>query len=170
MGYKWIGAVLVVAGCGGFGFSLARETLRQEALLRGLLTSLELMENEIRCRLTPLPQLCALAARGRNGALHAFFLSLGADLEKGTASQAQQCVSNILEQQKDLPVPVKRVLRQLGASLGRFDLEGQLKGLRACQTACRRELGELERNRELRLRSYRTLGLCAGAALAVLLI
>ena len=47
MGYKWIGAVLVVAGCGGFGFSLARETLRQEALLRGLLTSLELMENQI---------------------------------------------------------------------------------------------------------------------------
>ena len=114
MGYKWIGAVLVVVGCGGFGFSLARETLRQEALLRGLLTSLELMENEIRCRLTPLPQLCALAARGRNGALRAFFLSLGADLEKGTASGPQQCAARILEQQKDLPVPVKRVLRQLG--------------------------------------------------------
>ena len=90
MGYKWIGAVLVVAGCGGFGFSLARETLRQEALLRGLLTSLELMENEIRCRLTPLPQLCALAARGRNGALRAFFLSLVADMEKGTADGPPQ--------------------------------------------------------------------------------
>ena len=34
MTYKWIGAVLVVVGCGGFGFSLARETVRQEQLLR----------------------------------------------------------------------------------------------------------------------------------------
>ena len=34
----------------------------------------------------------------------------------------------------------------------------------------KRELRELERNRQQRLRSYRTLGLCAGAALALLLL
>ena len=34
----------------------------------------------------------------------------------------------------------------------------------------REQLRELERNRQQRLRSYRTLGLCAGAALAILLL
>ena len=170
MGYKWIGAVLVVAGCGGFGFTLAVETQRQVRLLRQLLQSLELMENEIRCRLTPLPQLCELAARGRDPALRRFFLSLGRELKQGKASQAEGCVRAVLDRQRELPVPVKGILRLMGASLGRFDLSGQLKGLLAAQNACRRELGELERNKELRLRSYRTLGLCAGAALAVLLI
>lgn len=170
MGYKWVGAVLIVAGCGGFGFSLARETQRQCRLLRQLLLSLQLMENEIRCRLTPLPQLCRMAARGRDTALDKFFRTLGGELERGAAPRAELCVATALERQKDLPVPVKRILKLLGVSLGRFDLPGQLKGLQAAQNACRRELNELERNKDYRLRSYRTLGLCAGAALAVLLI
>lgn len=170
MGYKWVGAVLVVVGCGGFGFSLAVETQRQGRLLRQLLQCLELMENEIRCRLTPLPQLCELAARGKDAALRRFFLSLGRELKQGKDAQAEDCVRRVLENQRELPVPVKGILRLMGTSLGRFDLPGQLKGLLAAQSACRRELGALERNKELRLRSYRTLGLCAGAALAVLLI
>ena len=58
----------------------------------------------------------------------------------------------------------------LGRSLDRFDLAGQLKGIAATRSACRREVGALLENRDLRLRSYKTLGLCAGAALAVLLI
>ena len=45
MTYRWIGAVLVVVGCGGFGFSLARETARQEQLLKELLDILDYMEN-----------------------------------------------------------------------------------------------------------------------------
>lgn len=170
MEYKWVGAVLVVVGCGGFGFSLARETQRQIRLLEQLLLSLEVMENEMRCHLTPLPQLCTMAANGRSPVLRRFFLGLRRELEKGGAPQAEICVGKVLESEKEMPIPLKRVLKLLGASLGRFDLSGQLKGLLAAQSACRRELGELERNKDYRLRSYRTLGLCAGAALAVLLI
>lgn len=169
MGYKWVGAMLVIVGCGGFGFSLARETQRQEQLLRQLLVSLELMESEICCRLTPLPKLCLLAGKG-GGPLRAFFRALARQLEKGDAPRAEECVERALAEQGNLPVSVKRILKLLGASLGKFDLSGQQKGLQSAQKACRRELQELERNRELRLRSYRTLGLCAGAALAVLLI
>ena len=49
-------------------------------------------------------------------------------------------------------------------------MAGQLKGIAATRSACRREVDALLENRDLRLRSYKTLGLCAGAALAVLLI
>ena len=58
----------------------------------------------------------------------------------------------------------------LGRWLGRFDLDGQLKGLDAVRQECRRHLEELNNNREVRLRSYQTLGLCAGAAIAILFI
>jgi hypothetical protein len=62
------------------------------------------------------------------------------------------------------------VLRELGQSLGRFDLNGQLLGIAAVRNTCRSKLQQFEKNKEVRLRSYQTLGLCAGAALAILFI
>lgn len=170
MTYRWIGAVLVVAGCGGFGFSLARETLRQESLLRQTLEMLDYMEGELRCRLTPLPQLCAQIARRQRGALGRLFGALSRSLREKEAPQAEDCLRILLREDRNLPVRVKRILQLLARSLGRFDLEGQLKGFASARTACLRELSLLREDRDIRLRSYRTLGLCAGAALAVLLI
>ena len=62
------------------------------------------------------------------------------------------------------------ILSELGESLGRFDLPGQLKGLEAVRRKCLMELEALGRNRTERLRCYQTLGLCAGAALVILFI
>ena len=64
----------------------------------------------------------------------------------------------------------RRLLRQLGKTLGRFDLEGQLQGLQAVCAACLEARDSLQKDRDTRLRSYRTLGLCAGAALAILFL
>ena len=58
----------------------------------------------------------------------------------------------------------------LGESLGRFDINGQLKGLESVRSSCRTALDSMTENREVRLRNYQTLGLCAGAALAIILI
>lgn len=170
MTYKWIGAVLVVVGCGGFGFSLAREAARQEQLLRELLDILDYMENELRGRLTPLPVLCGQISRRQRGVFRRLFAGLSRALREHRAPSAEDCLRLILGEYKELPGRVRKILLQLGRSLDRFDLAGQLKGLASAQSACRRELDNLTENREVRLRSYKTLGLCAGAALAVLLI
>ena len=58
----------------------------------------------------------------------------------------------------------------LGTSLGRFDLTGQLNGLEQVRSHCRRELEALAGNRDQRVRGYQTLGICAGAALAILFV
>ena len=68
----------------------------------------------------------------------------------------------------ELPGRVRRNMRQLGTSLGRFDLEGQLQGLDAAKQQCRKDLIELQENAPQRIRNYQTLALCAGAALAIL--
>ena len=72
------------------------------------------------------------------------------------------------------PVPsfprLHRLLLQLGHSLGRFDLSGQLSELTALREQCDEEIRELRLDRSERLKSYRVLGLCAGAALVILLI
>ena len=65
---------------------------------------------------------------------------------------------------------LRRMLLLLGHSLGRFDLSGQLKGLASVRERCGQELQALRSDRDSRLRSFRVLGLCAGAALVILLI
>ena len=70
----------------------------------------------------------------------------------------------------DIPSGTRRALSELGTTLGRFDLAGQLKGLETVRGECRRELEQMNVNKDVRLRSYQTLGFCAGAAVAILLI
>ena len=48
------------------------------------------------------------------------------------------------------------------------ELPGQQKGFSLAMEQCRLVLEEMAQNRTGRLRSYQTLGLCAGAALALL--
>ena len=59
---------------------------------------------------------------------------------------------------------------KLGGSLGRFDMEGQLRGIENARQLCRKEMEALSDHRDQRLKNYQTLAICAGVALAILLI
>ena len=75
-----------------------------------------------------------------------------------------------IQRSGEMPARVRRLLVQLGQTLGRFDLSGQLQGIRAVQKRCEETLEMIRKNRDERLRSYQTLGVCAGAALAIILV
>ena len=170
MNYKWIGAILVIGACGGFGFSMAHEALREERQLRRLIGIMNFMECEIQYHLTSLPALCRMSAGQVSGPLRDVFLKLAAELESCVSPDVEGCLRSVLNRDNKLSGKMRRLLTQMGKSLGKFDLPGQLKGIEASRNACKRELRDMEHNRDMRLRSYRTLGLCAGAALAVLLM
>ena len=69
-----------------------------------------------------------------------------------------------------IPSPVRDRLGQLGDTLGRYDLSGQIGGLQALQELCRRDLQALAGERQKNVKSCQALGLCTGAALAILLL
>ena len=168
MNAKWIGAIFVLAACGGFGFSIAHSYRQRERSLQQLLNTLDMMSSELEYRLTPLPELSRKAAKVCGGVLRDVFLNLARELEWQSEPDAGGCMRAAMEKCHDLPACLRRPLRQLGQTLGCFDLPGQLQGLKSVQEICRREQARLEQNRDARLRSYQTLGLCAGAALVIL--
>lgn len=170
MSMKIIGAILVIAGCGGFGFKLAATHLREEKTLRQLISVLDYMECELQYRLTPLPDLCRQAASECSGVVSQAFLALALELEDQISPDVERCMTAALCRSKDMPRLSRAAMELLGRSLGRFDMEGQLRGLEATRQDCRRNLDTLNQNREVRLRSYQTLGICAGAAIAILFI
>ena len=170
MNSKWVGALLVLISCGGFGFSIAHGYRQRERLLYQLLAALGMISSELEYRLTPLPELARRAAKDTSGVLRDVFLNWVRELDWQAEPDAESCIYSAMEKCHDLPPCLRRPLRILGQTLGRFDLPGQLQGLNAAQDACRREIARLEQNRDARLRSYQTLGLCAGAALVILLV
>lgn len=170
MRMKLLGAILVVCGCGGFGFAMASAHRRQEQMLRQLIRVLEYMSCELGYRMTPLPQLCRNAANVVQGPVQLVFRKLSEELEQQVAPDASMCMNAALAALPGLPESLTGLLRDLGTTLGVFDLPGQLRGMDAAIQTARKTLEALSENRTHRLRSYQTLGLCAGAALAILLL
>lgn len=170
MSFKWIGAFLVIAGCGGVGFTMAAACKREEWTLRILINALDFMSCELQFRLTPLPQLCRQAGKECRGVVGKVLTDLAEELENQIAPDADSCMYAALSHTDNLPKTAREALQLLGTSLGRFDLQGQLQGLEQVRSHCRRELDRLTRDRDQRVRSYQTLGVCAGAALAILFV
>lgn len=168
MTYKWIGAVLVLLGCGGCGWSMVAEQKKQSNGLKQLLQILRFMESELQYRLTPLPDLCSQASREVSGSLREIFRELGEKLDGGAAPEVSECMKAVLSIHKELPGNLRRLLYRLGKTLGRFDLPGQLQGIAAVRRECQQERQRLEENKGERFHSIQTLTLCAGAALVIL--
>lgn len=169
MSIKWIGAVLIIVGCGAVGFSMAFAHRREEAALRQLIGALDYMGCELQYHLTPLPLLCRNAADQCSGPVSQTLRCLSAELEAQIAPDAESCMEAAVAKTASLPKHAQASMRALGSSLGKFDLHGQIIGLDAVRNQCRKDLDALTKDRDVRLRNYQTLGLCAGTALALLL-
>ena len=170
MGYKWIGAILIMASCSGCGFAIAAGKRREEQLLYQLIGILQFLEADLQYRLTPLPELCRLAAGETRGVLRTVFLNLYRELKWQKLPDAGSCMYAAIQRSGEIPPKVRRLLVQLGHTLGRFDLPGQLQGIQSVRKRSEETLETIRKNRDERLRSYQTLGICAGAALAIILI
>lgn len=167
---KWFGAIFIVIGCGSVGFSMSLAHRREERNLRQLVSALDFMQCELQYRLTALPDLCRLTAAQCSGVLRTLFLTLACELEDQISPDVFHCMNAALAKVPNLTQKTGDTLRSLGRTLGRFDLEGQVIGLENARHNCRNILEKLSENREVRLRSYQTLSLCAGAALAILFL
>jgi len=170
MTLKWIGALVVLFGCGGFGFFLAAQYRMEERNLRQLIAALDYMECELEYRLTSLPELCRKTASVSTGTVRRILEALHRELERQIAPDAACCMDAALRSCGNLSAEMEKLFLQLGKTMGQFDLPGQLRGLAGIRRECCQVLNRITENRDSRVRSYQTLGLCAGAALAILFL
>jgi stage III sporulation protein AB len=167
---KLFGAVMVFLGCGGIGFSLVASYRHQQRCLQQMIQALEYMECELQYRMPPLPELCIGASQVCTGCVSSILLQLSKELEAQITPNAAACIRAVFAKRDDLPDTLRKCFSLLEDSLGRFDLVGQLQGLNSVKKYVGFELEKLYRNQDVRLRSYQTLGFCAGAALVVLFL
>ena len=169
MELRWVGAALVVGSCSGVGFARAAAQRRETRVLKQLLQVLEIMSLELSYRVTPLPELCRIAEERAGREVREYFRILSEILRSQVAPDASQCARIALSKCPQLPAAASQVLTQLSLSLGQYDFDGQLQGLKKACGLCECELNRCLADGDCKVRTYRTVGICAGMALAVLL-
>ncbi len=163
-----LGVSLVIVGCSTFGFKLAIDLYQEIKLLRELIDILDYMECELNYRLTPLPQLCRISAK-QSKSLKEIFMCFADEMDSQISTDTASCMKAATYKSSNVNDSVKLLLIELGNSFGNFDLDGQLSGIDSIRQKCVKKLQELEKDKDIRIRNYRTLGMCVGAALAILL-
>ena len=163
---KLLGAVLVMTGCSGIAFLAMAAHKREERALFQLEQILSLFINELSYREIPLLQLLCMVKPDGIGET---FVLLASELEKHHFSDVDHAMDEVLSNSPRLPVKTATLLSMLASSLGRYDLAGQLQSLEAVKAECARIRSAHCENQETKLRNYRTIGICAGVMLAILL-
>lgn len=161
---------MVIVACGSFGFRAASAHRKSVKAMQQLLSAITYIEHELQYRMSSLPDIFHQTAAYCNGSVGLFFGLLADELEKQVAPDIAFCIEAALSQTEGLPVLAKKGIHLLGRSLGRFDIENQLEELATVRAECTTILSSFTDNQEVRLRSYQTLALCAGAAVAILFI
>ncbi len=154
---KMLGAACVIFSASAVGFGFSGNVRRQCAQLTALIEALTYLKSEMLYRRTPLPQALAKAAEKLEEScmlsVHAAFrAALG--MADGLVLSAQ----------------TRQALLSLSLSLGQLDLDGQERALELASERLSAQLRLLEQGRSARCRSYATIGICAGMALAVILL
>lgn len=166
---KVLGAFFVLCGCGGFGYSMSSLLRKAEYDLQMFYLTLERIRNELMFRRTPLPELCREASAYSKGTVSTVFSNLTNELESQQNADVylcmQQSICNIF-----CEPDVTELFLLLGKNLGSLDLNGQSQNIDEIIFLCKQKLEKMQAEKEERMHNCKTLSLCAGAALAILLI
>ena len=161
---RWLGFLLIVCGASTCGLLLGFGVKREQQICQSLLTALNRMKWELQFRLTPLPELFRFASDDAQVPVSGLFMKISDQITNAPGKPLDPSAFRML------PHEIAAVLSELFRDLGRQDVESQTAALELAIRRIGRILQELTQSGRERSRVYRTLGVCAGISLAVILI
>ena len=168
---KLLGAALIIASASSVGIRMALSVRQEEQSLRQLVRVLELMRCEIQSCLTPTKALCEKAAGICRGTMQDIFLAIAQRIELQEDVDVGRIMEAVLVRYgSKLPISCICRLQELGEILGVYELQEQTQALEALIGRVNGSVDELRSCRADRCRSYEVMGVCAGCALAIILL
>lgn len=165
-----LGAFMVIIGCSSVGYGIAYAAKREIIALQNFSVALEYMECELQYRMTPLPSLCHATSNVTKGSVSKLFQILGTELDAQISPNVSMCMAAALTKCRDLPSKIRQLCENLGDRLGVFDLDGQVRVLSSLREESQQALMLCSKGYDARSRSCKTIAVCAGAAIVILLI
>lgn len=167
---KIIGAASLIVGGFAVGFSVCQKYRRSKKMLQQLIQSLQWMILKLEYQMPTLSSMCRQTGQVNHGTIAHIFTLFADELDRQLTPEVSACMSAALSKADPIPEIVQLHFQRLGESLGQFDLQGQITLLEEEVRLCQKDLDFVRRHLDGEARHYQTLGLCAGTALAVLLL
>ena len=143
---KALGLFFLFAGSVSAGLVYCRQKKQKLLTLRELIYTLEHMEGQLRTNDLPLKELCAQMVHMSGRAVRPFYASLTRKLSQlGEISFAELWGQALAEELPGLDGVMRDPLLQLGNSLGRYELQQQLRALQACRSSLCAQLEEAKK-------------------------
>ena len=168
---KLLDSLLIVAAADATGFRMAQSIRYEERCLLQLQRALERMLCEIPGQLTPANELFLRISDHAAGAIKSVVFAMAQHLSAQTEPDISRIMDIVLEQYVQcIPLSCAALLRELGTVFGTYDLDRQVEALEGVSGRVGDALRELRQGKADRCRSYEVLGVCAGCALAIILL
>ncbi len=169
---KLAGLIFIVLSAGSVGIRISASLRKRCRLIRQLLSAVQVMNSEIGCCCTPLPQTFALMAVAVNGSAARVFSVTARLMDKNRWMPPIKAMEQALQNERELgeDKELSEVLLALAAGLGKYDKESQLQILDRTKVRLEEILASAEKECSMRSKTYEVLGICTGISLAILLI
>lgn len=169
---KLAGMIIILVSAGSVGFRIAAGLKKRCRLMQQLLAAMAVLQNEIAFCGTPLPQAFALAAVASEGTTEALFSAMAREMDRRRWLTPAAALELAWQQQPQLRAEedLHQLFLTLTACLGKYDRDSQTGALETAREGLTALLQSAEQERSVRSRTYEALCVCAGLALAILLI
>lgn len=165
---KLLGVVFILISSWSVGCRFSMTMRSRCDCAKEAIDALQVLRNELSFLGSPLPEAFRAVASSVKGQWGQVFLDMSARMEKDRwltpATAAQKALVSVTDE------PIGRIMQDLAGKLGSYDLEAQLHGIDRAVHEVNALLSGLVEEKRLRSRTYQTLSICAGAAIAILLI
>ena len=165
---KLAGVIFILASAWSVGCRFSSSMKLRCELVKRLMDALQILRNELSFLGTPLSDAFRAVAGSSVGPWGQVFGDMAARMEMERWLTPETAAEKALVLVND--EPVVHIMMNLAGKLGSYDLEAQLCGIDYAVDAAKSLLCELEEEKKLRSKTYKTLSICAGAAIAILLI
>ncbi len=167
---RLIGAGILCLGSVYVGFSAAGSVRKTVKDLQQLKLALEMMRCEVSYARTPIGSVCEIIARSCSGNVQQFF-NLARENYANQNTSPEQWVSEAVSRYfRRLPLNVQDAVTELLSTFGRFGVPEQLRLIDMTAEKTEAEIQAANADRAQRCKCYRTLGICTGLAVAVLVL
>lgn len=169
---KIFGAIFLLGGATVIGFLAANELTVRVRVLSGFLSALSVMRSEIGERLTPIPELLDRLSKNSAPPLDAFFLACHYEKEQKADTQLSVIWLKNLRRAEYLKLKQneKEVISEIGAVLGRYGADEQLKSLSQIMRRVETLLESAEADKKRLGSVYTKLGFVCGMAMVIIFI
>lgn len=168
---RYLGFILIVCGGSGCGIMLARETHKTLELYLQCAIALTYMKNEMEFHLTAVDQIAFELSNILPKPLATVFHNLYSSMCVAPGIALGLQMEKAMQRNKrPLPNNLKQIMIRLFDLLGKQDLQAQLSAIQLAEKRINREIERINAEKYERSRTYRTIGICTGLALAIILI